>query len=197
MGRVRWRIVGGVIALLAIGAAGGFAYAWTTIGKGPRPDGVGPHSWQSSTNIGTARTDPIRKAVIARTGIWALPATEVIYYSADEDAEGRALDRRCVYEIAGVGDPPARWWSISLYRDNFWVDNPGDRYSFSQTTVTRDAAGAWRVRVAGAPQSGDWIPMGDRDGRFALSFRLYHPEPSVAADLKATPLPPIRRLSCA
>lgn len=187
----------GAMALVLLGAGGGFAYAWATIGKGPRPDGVGPSSWRSSTNIGTAKTDPIRRAVIARTGIWALPATEVIYFSADNDAEGRPLDRSCVYEIAGVGDPPARWWSISLYRDNFWVDNPGDRYSYSKTTVARDEAGAWRIRVSGAPQSGDWIPMGDKDGRFALSFRLYQPEPSVAADLAATPLPPIRRLSCA
>ena len=53
-----------------------------------------------------------------------------------------------------------RWWSIALYRDHFWVDNPDDRYSYSKTTVSRAADGSWRVLVSGAPQAGNWLPMG-------------------------------------
>ena len=190
------RALGIGLILLTVGALAGAATAWATVGKGEREGGEGPSSWRTSLNLGSSKTDALQRAILARTGIWALPASEVIYYSADTDSEGRPFSRACDYEIVGRGDPPTRWWSISLYRDNFWVDNPGDRYSFSKTTVTRTEDSRWRIHLSARPQAGDWLPMGPKDGKFLLSYRLYQPEPSIAADLKGAPLPPVRRLSC-
>ena len=185
-------------ALLVAGAAAGWALDWTTVGAGgAHAGGEGPTSWRASTRIGASLTDPLTRAVVARTSIWALPSREMRYFSAERDADGRALSRCCVYEIAGRGDRPPRWWSVGLYRDDRWVDNAGDRYAFSRTTVTRDPQGGWRILAAGAPQAGDWLPMGAKDGVFLLLFRLYQPAPTVAADLRAAPLPLIRRLACA
>ena len=192
-GAGRWIGAG---AMLALGIAAGVALAWTTVGRGAPEPGVGPYSWRSPAGLGASAAGPMLRAVAARTIIWALPSSEVMYYSAGRDADGQPLRRACVYEIAGRADPPTRWWSVGLYRDDRWVDNPGDRYSFSRTTVARGQAGAWRIRVAATPQDGDWLPMGPRDGRFVLTFRLYQPDPSVETAPQAAPLPPIRRLSC-
>lgn len=189
---------------LALGAATavvafaiGVGAAWFLSGAAWMRTGEGPGPWKTSRGTGDATAGGLHRALVARTGLWALPASEVVYFRALTDDEGQPLSRNCVYEIAGQGDPPTRWWSISLYRDHFWVDNPGDRYSYSTTTVTRAPDGGWRVRVAATPQAGDWLPMGGKDGLFLLSYRLYQPDPSVAANPAATPLPGVRRLSCA
>ncbi|ODT86127.1 DUF1214 domain-containing protein [Phenylobacterium sp. SCN 70-31] len=192
----------GTLALATVGTtlaafAAGAAAAWVMSGAAWMRTGVGPGPWKTNAGTGDATAGPLHRALVSRTGLWALPQSEVVYFRALTDDDGRPLSRACVYEIAGRGDPPTRWWSINLYRDHFWVDNPTDRYSYSRTTVARAGDGSWRVRVAADPQPGDWLPMGDQDGLFLLSFRLYQPAPSVAAAPQETPLPGVRRISCA
>ena len=184
-------------ATFAVAGCIGAAVAWFGVGKTGNPAGQGPWSWRTSAHTGEASAGLLRRAVIARVGIWALPPSEVVYFAAQTDTDGKPLSRRCTYEIAGTGDAPARWWSISLYRDHFWVDNPLDRYSFSKTTVARNPDGSWKIMISATPQPGNWIPMGPKDGRFALSYRLYQPQPSVSAQPKAVPLPAVRRQTCA
>lgn len=188
----------GLFALAAIMGAGlGAAAAWVFTGDPPGRDGVGPGVWRTNTRgVGEASAGLLQRAVIARVGLWALPPSEVIYFRAETDDGGRPLTRNCVYALEGKGELPARWWSIALYRDYFWVDNPDDRYSYSKTTVARAADGSWRILVSSAPQAGNWLPMGARDGRFTLPLRLYQPDPSVAQDPRSVPLPTVRRLSC-
>jgi len=181
-----------VVAFVAGGAA-----AWVYTGDPPARAGVGPGPWKTSTKgVGDASAGLLQRAVISRVGLWALPPSEVIYFRAETDDDGRPLTRRCVYAIEGTGDLPTRWWSIALYRDYFWVDNPLDRYSFSKTTVTRARDASWKILLSEAPQQGDWLPMGSKDGRFTLPLRMYQPEASVAQDPRAVPLPRVRRVSC-
>lgn len=196
MGRV------GTVAVLAaagvLAFAAGAGAAWIYTGDPPQREGVGPGPWTTSTQgVGDASAGLLQRAVIARVGLWALPRSEVIYYRAEADDEGRPLSRRCVYAIEGKVDPPTRWWSIALYRDHFWVDNPLDRYSFSKTTVARAQDGSWTILLSEKPQSGNWLPMGSADGRFTLPFRMYQPEPSVGRDPENVPMPSVRRVSCA
>jgi hypothetical protein len=126
-----------------------------------------------------------------------LPQSEVVYFRATSDDEGGPLTHRCIYEIASDRDPATRWWSVTLYQDNFWVDNPIDRYSWTSTNVARGSDGGYRIILSASEQPGNWLPMGTRDGGFSMSFRNYQPDPSIAADPAATPLPSIRKLSCA
>jgi len=188
-------VLGWTLAAI-FGTVAGAAVAWQISGSARGLKGIGPAPWYTAPNLGDASTDALTRAVVSRTGIWALPPSEVVYFVADEDEAGQPLRQNCVYELVGNVDPPARWWSVSLYRDNFWIDNPDDRYSFSKTSVSRSSDGRWRVRVAAARQAGNWLPMGDRPGAFSLSVRLYQPDPSVVAEPTAVPLPSLKRLSC-
>ena len=188
----------GLVALAAmIGSGLGAAGAWVFTGDPPGRDGVGPGVWRTNTKgVGEASAGLLQRAVIARVGLWALPPSEVIYFRAETDDDGRPLTRNCVYALEGNGELPTRWWSIALYRDYFWVDNPDDRYSFSKSTVSRAADGSWRILVSSKPKAGNWLPMGAKDGRFTLPLRMYQPDPSVAQDPRSVPLPTVRRLSC-
>lgn len=191
---------GGTIALAAGVAvatfAAGMGAAWVYSGQPHKRPGVGPAPWETNLAVGGAEATALTRAVVARTGLWALPKSEVIYFNASKDQDGEPLKRGCVYEVAAKVDPPARWWSIALYRDRFWVDNPGDRYAYSKTTVAREQDGGWRILVSDRPQPGNWLPMGPKDGRFDLPLRLYQPDPSVEKNPAAIVLPTVRRLSC-
>ena len=190
------------VVFLVLGGLGGFGLgwggAWFNAGlPAARGEGRGPGPWKTSSGAGEASAGLVQRAVIARQGLWALPQSEVVYFRAMTDDQGEPLTSRCVYEIASDRDPPTRWWSVTLYRNNFWVDNPLDRYSWTSTNATREADGGYRLILAASEQTGNWLPMGPQDGGFSLSFRNYQPQPSIAADPESTPLPSIRKLSCA
>lgn len=184
------------LGVAVVGLAGGGAAAWMYTGN-PPGSGDGPGPWRTKRGAGEASADPVQRATIARVGLWALPQSEVVYFHADTDDEGVPLSRNCTYAVRARQDPPTRWWSVTLYRDFFWVDNPQDRYSFSSTTVARNAEGGWQVNVSAAPQDENWLPMGLTDGRFTLSLRLYQPDPGVARDPESVSLPAVEKLTCA
>jgi len=184
-----------VVGALLGGAVLGGGSAWVFSGIS-RSVGEGPGPWRTTKGIGESSSGLVQRAVVARIGIWALPASEVVYFQAQMDDDGRALSRDCTYELTADRDPPTRWWSITLYRDNFWVDNPSDRYSFASSSVAREPGGGYRVILSSKPKAGNWLPMGEVDGEFVLSFRNYQPDPIIAANPEATPLPKIRRLTC-
>lgn len=71
-------------------------------------------------------------AATARGGLGALPAEEVIYFSADTDADGSPLNGNVPHTITFPEDPPARaFWSLAIYNasNNLFFDNPINRYS--------------------------------------------------------------------
>lgn len=186
-----------ILTAVALGGAAGAGAAWLRTAKAGDVGGRGPGPWRTLAGAGEAKASAYQRAVIARTGIWALPQSEVIYFVSENDSDGRPLDARCTYEVAGPPMTLARWWSLGVYKDYFWIDNPRDRYSFTKTNVTRDATGRYRVLLSPTPQAGDWLPLGDKPGRLTLMYRMYQPAPSVARNPEATPLPSIRRLQCA
>jgi hypothetical protein len=99
----------------------------------------------------------------------------------------------CSYRIEGR-DPPARWWSITAYADDFLIPNSADRYSVSMNSVARGPDGSFAVTLSKTQAEGNWIPV--TDGPFDLTIRLYNPQTSVVADPANVPLPIIKRANC-
>ena len=187
-----WRIMtlaGAVIIGLVLGL--GSLWALT----GPVGDGEKFGPWTTNRAIGERDQTPYSRARIAIYGIWGLPPSEVVYYSARVDDDGAAFDRRCTYTIEG-GPLPTRWWSVALYRDGFYIANPANRYSWTQTEVAPDAAGRWRIQLTPIGAEPNALALGDTDGMFAVLLRLYQPDPGVAEARGQVPLPTIRKVSC-
>jgi hypothetical protein len=156
--------------------------------------GVTDGPWKTNLTTGSAQTNPYHRASVAVHGLFALNQSEAIYYTANIDGEGRALDGRCRYEISGR-DPDARWWSITAYgRDDYLIPNPSHRYSVSKTAIARDAGGAFAVQVGGDTGGENWIPVGSEE--FSLALRLYNPGPGVLVDPAHAVLPALKRVSC-
>ena len=171
----------------------GVLATWLTMRRGI-PGGISNGPWKTNLTTGTAQSNPYYRASVAVHGLLALNPSEAIYYTANTDSDGHALDGHCLYEITGH-DPDTRWWSITAYgADDYLIPNPAHRYSVSATDVARGASGAFAVQVGGDSGGGNWIPVGS--GRFSLSLRLYNPGPSVVRDPAHTALPALKQVSC-
>jgi hypothetical protein len=185
---------------LAIGSALvlGLGSAYQAVRSGLSGGEVANGPWRTSLVTGSAEADLYTRARVAVGGLLALAPSETVYWNAEHDGEGRPLDARCDYAVAG-SELPARWWSITAYAaDHFLIPNDAGRYSFSQTTLAREPGGPWRMRVATEPKPGDWLPSGrtGASGPFALTLRLYNPAPDVYERPASVALPRIEREAC-
>ena len=182
-------VVGG-----AVGAAAGATAFWFLTGPivaGGRT--FGP--WFTSRGIGQSRQNPYTRAQVALYGTWGLPPSEVVYFSALKDSSGAKLRRDCTYEVRG-GPLPARWWSLTLYRNGFYIDNPANRYSWSLTDVVFDPQGRWTITLAPSGEGRNHLTFGPDAGLFLLSLRLYQPQTGIADHRDRVPLPEIHRIGC-
>jgi hypothetical protein len=135
------------------------------------------------------------RGAIAIAGLYALSREETVYYTAFTDSEGRELDGRCDYTLAGR-PPPSRWWSFTLYgADHYLVDNPAHVYSRHAGNLALESDGGFRIAVSPAPQPRNWLPA-PASGGFSITARLYNPEPALLRDLAGAPLPTIERGAC-
>lgn len=179
--------------MLVCGGALGVAATWLAVFHG-HPQRVSNGPWKTNLAAGNTRSNAYSRAFVAVHGLFALNPTGAVYYTASVDGEGRALEGRCRYEIAGR-DPDARWWSITAYgADEYLISNPAHRYSVSKTEIARDARGAFTVSIGGAVDGNNWIPAGS--GEFSLTLRLYNPGPDVLRDPAHAVLPALKRVSC-
>lgn len=185
-----------LVVPLLVGLAAGGAAAWRATGQVDDSVGRGPPPWKTMAGTGSAEAHPRQRATVARIGIWALPESEVIYFNTETDSEGRPLEVSCDYRLEADTEPKARWWSIGVYRDYFWIDNEIDRYSLSSSNIARTPGGGYAIRASGRRLEGNWLPLGREEGRLTLLFRLYQPDPSNAANPEAVPLPRVIREGC-
>jgi hypothetical protein len=154
---------------------------------------VGP--WTTLNSVGERNQSPYSRARVAIYGIWGLPPKEVIYFSAARDDDGNVLETRCTYEMRG-GDSPARWWSIAVYRDGYYIDNPKDQYSLSQSTVKTAEDGSWTIRLSPSGEGENGLALGYKSGRVHLTYRLYQPNVGVAENRNKVAVPSIQRTGC-
>ena len=186
---LRWTASVVLAVLLGLGSA-----IWA-IQAGTAARAVGNGAWQTSRETGSAEASMYVRAQVAAAGLLALNQSEAMYYRAAVDDAGQPLDGSCDYLVEGR-DPPTRWWSLTAYAaDHYLIANPADRYSFSQTTVAREADGGFRILVSAEPREGNWLPVA-AGAPFDLTLRLYNPSPGLIADLAGAPLPRIARLEC-
>ncbi|ABS62518.1 protein of unknown function DUF1214 [Parvibaculum lavamentivorans DS-1] len=187
------KLLGIAIAALFLGMGSALLVVRGGLGGGIE---VGP--WQTSTIIGSAEADPYTRARVATAGLLALNRSETIYFNATRDDVGDRLRATCTYKIVGT-DPPARWWSITLYAgDHYLVANPEDRYSYGGNNVAREDDGSFIIAVGPEKTGGNWIPTGNgqTDDTFSLTLRLYNPEPAAARDPSGVVLPHIAKEAC-
>ena len=155
--------------------------------------------WETDLTIGSKEADPYTRARVAVGGLLALNRDETIYFTAARDGGGEPLRVSCSYKIEG-NDPPARWWSITLYgEDHYLVSNPLDRYSYGGETVARNEDGSFLITVGPDEAGGNWIPTGDglTGDTFTLTLRLYNPDESAARNPSGIVLPQIAKEACA
>lgn len=177
-----------------IGALLGIAAFWAAIGPLTREDArYGP--WTTNTAVGIKEQSPYSRAKVAIGGIWGLPPSEVLYFVAAEDSTGAPFDSRCAYEIAG-GALPTRWWSLTLYKDGFYIANPANRYSWSTTEINPDSD-RWTIRLSPNGEGPNSLAFTQSPGKPSVLLRLYQPSPEVIDNRGRVPLPTIRKLSCA
>lgn len=184
-------VIAGAAVLGAGMGAGSFLYlASQAVGEVVT---IGP--WQATTAIGEVNQNPYSRARVAMYGIWGLPESEAIYYIATVDGSLQPITEKCRYRLTGT-DAPARWWSLTVYRDGFYIDNPHDRFSWNSSIAPRGPDGTWEIILSAKGQEPNGLALGDRPGTFQLSYRLYQPDKGVAQNRAGVKLPRIERIDC-
>lgn len=178
------------------GIAVGLGAVWALTNGGLGDGGIKNGPWTTSLGYGTKATDPLTRAMVARSGLLALPAKETVYWMARSDAAGAPLDGNCRYSLSGT-PLDARWWSITVYDDEgYLVDNPGRVWSVNGVNVALDAKGEWRVVISpDKPKDAAWLP-GIRGQRFQLTLRMYNPGKAFRAAPAKAVLPRLVKEGC-
>ena len=127
---------------------------------------------------------------IAKYTGFGMDRSEAIYWGTNVDSSGEPLNCGNDYRIEGT-DPDTRWWCLTVYQDLFFIPNEHDRYSYSRTDVKREPDDSWCIRISVTEKPGSWIPLGDAEGRFSLSFRCYNPGASMIESGELIQLPRI------
>jgi len=123
----------------------------------------------------------------------------VIYPSAFVDGEGNVLDgsREYIIHFEKDGMPPSRAgvWSISPYRESFYVRNSIERYgilSSMHLKISEDGSLDIYIQAKspGTDKEANWLPC-PPSGPFNLTIRVYQPNKEI---LDGTyKLPPVKR----
>ena len=168
---------------------------------------VGPYDMQAAERLGQhAEPWPVRiglqhAGVCGLHGAGCAAKEDAVYPSAFVDATGTALDGGAKYVMHFEKDalPPSHVgvWSISQYRDNFYVRNSLDRYGIlSSMPLKFNADGSLDVYIQatspGADKESNWLPS-PPSGSFNLTVRSYQPKESLLNGSYV--LPPVRKVS--
>jgi hypothetical protein len=112
---------------------------------------------------------------------------DIIYPSAMVDGDGWALDggNKCImrWEKADLDASQNGVWSISQYRENFYVHNPIERYQIgSGMPLKYNPDGSLDVYIhansPGPDKESNWLPL-PPSGMVNLTIRIYNPKPET------------------
>lgn len=180
---------------LLVAVIAGLASVYWSLGARLSPISTTSGTWQTGTTYGSIDADMHTRAAVALFGLLALDQRETIYYVAATDDTGEPLRGDCTYLLAGR-DLAARWWSITAYgTDKFLIPNDENRYSYSQTSVARNADGGYAIRLSATSQPGNWLPVKAGE-TFDVLARFYLPNASIYHDPAGADMPTITRESC-
>lgn len=184
-----------LILLLGIlaGSFLAFYHAKGKLGTGQRF--VKNGEWVASLDIGSKEETLLLRARIALVGLFGLQKSEVIYFNAATDNEGKIILSENDYEISGKL-LPARYWSITAYGEDFYlIPNEIDRYAINMETVESNRNGDFRILLSGQKKDKNWLPSGRKKQKIELTLRLYQPAKTAYENLDKIPLPVIRKLN--
>jgi hypothetical protein len=134
--------------------------------------------------------DWLRRAALAKAGIYGLNASEALYPMTRTLADGEALDgSRHRYTLtfpAGELPPASAFWSLTLYDgvSQLLVENAINRYLINSPmlpTLKKNADGSLTLYIQkdspGAEKGANWLPA--PDGPIYLVLRIYGPQQRV------------------
>lgn len=149
-------------------------------------------AWFTTRYAGSADADARTRAVVAATGLLALPREETVYFRAHQDDEGQPISSQHDYIV--VGKPlPARWWSLTLYDgDNFLNRDATGPNSVKSPTIVLEPDGSFKIILSRNPHDENWIDMGTGEN-MSLSLRVYNPEPSLVENLETAAMFSVKR----
>ena len=181
-------ITGAVTALWLAGLIGG---------KSPAAFAdINVDGWRSDWSIGSASANPSTRTRVARHGLLALTKGEAVYFTTDQDNEGKTLREECDYEISG-GDQDAFWWSITLYDHHSRLPMNNDS-ALSIDATSLESREIWTARISPErpKQNAAWISSRATQ-TFDLTLRIYRPSFAIIENPVATiNAPSIKRISC-
>ena len=145
------------------------------------------NGWAYNMSQGKWGQDFILRAAIAFRSLGQNTPEEALYYNTRITGSGDQLNGANRYTITFKKDelPPVdAFWSITMYNaQNFFVDNPINRYAIGDRTkglkIAKDGSLTIYIQHE-SPSEADtanWLPA--PSGDFRLSLRLYNPQESV------------------
>lgn len=154
--------------------------------------------WLFSDDIGSSNASPLERARIAVGGPLGLSSSEVLYFIALNDSEGRRLTSSCSYVVTGV-PIDTRWWSLTLYDSSTqnYVENTQNRSSWNSAVLPTRKDGSWQIIVSAQSSEGNWLPSQKiADQPFELNLRTYNPSDKTRQAAPDIALPIVERTGC-
>jgi hypothetical protein len=156
-------------------------------------DRINNGSWSTNRRgEGSKMALRIHRARIAKWAGFGMNKEEAIYWDSLKDSKGELITHKHKYRIEG-NDPDTRWWCLTVNLDGFFIPNEHNRFSYSKNDVKRENDGSWIIKLSQNKQPGNWIPLGDQNGRIKLILRCYNPNISMVGSRENTILPQIIR----
>ena len=136
------------------------------------------NGWTWTTASARLAEEPLLAAAAARGGLGALPATELLAYTATVDAKGAALTGAAPRRLrfaAGETPPADAFWTLTVYRadGSLAPASDGPRTFTSDRSALRDGPIEFQL-VREPPEVGrPWLVV--PRGPYQLVLRLYRP----------------------
>jgi hypothetical protein len=141
--------------------------------------------------LGDFGTDYVSRAVVARTGLAALPRQEAMYMRPAGEAGNALYDGRKAWRFrfaAGKLPPVDAFWSLTMYErtadgQSFFTQNAINRYAIGDRTpgLQKNDDGSLDIWIGnanpGASRETNWLPA--PAGPFTMTLRAYLPKPDV------------------
>jgi len=140
-------------------------------------------------NLGIFGQDYLYRALVALSGLAALPVVEAMYLRAEGERDGSYWGDDLYRLSIPARMPVDAFWSLSMYEitpdgQRFFAENPLGRYAIGDRTpgLTRNPDGSLDVWIGradpGGARSANWLPA-PKSGPFGLNMRLYLPKAEV------------------
>jgi hypothetical protein len=158
----------------------------------PRNRGIAVQGWYyPGAVLGNFGQDYIARAIVARTGLAALPREEAMYMRPEGENGDNLYDGRKMWRIhfgPGQLPPVSGFWSLTMYErtpdgQSFFTENALQRFSIGDRTpgLKTNDDGSLDLWIGhdnpGPERQANWLPA--PAGPFTMTLRAYLPGPAV------------------